>query len=277
MLSFLVMISIRFFGVRGSYPTPYPAHLGYGGNTSCILIEAGGEAFVIDAGTGISKAGAFLERRKCRRATIFLSHLHVDHIAGLPSFLPFYRKGVYIRMLFSKRCAREDITRIFSPPYFPISMDKLPSKIEFTPVDDHKEVRSNGVPLSFIPLNHPNGALGIKIRYEGREVAILSDNEPSAGEMERLIRWVSGANLLIAEAQYTPAEYRKKRGFGHSPFTYPIEIAFHAGVKRLILTHHDFLHSDKVLDKISQRIVRLATQKGLACRLAREGMKVTLR
>lgn len=269
--------AITFWGTRGSIATPGRATVRYGGNTSCVEVKSGKSFLILDGGTGLRPLGSGWGKRS-RQIPIFITHLHTDHIGGIPFFGPALERGV--------------VLKIFGPPgirkmlnhLFPFRI--LPSQRRI------REVRRGG---SRIPpfrvdwrwLNHPGGSLGYRIQNsDGKKLVYMSDHEPVRSfrhnsHLENdgvLIRWSQNADLLILDAQYFDHEYRRKRGWGHSSVTAAVSFAHQAKVKRLVLFHHDPAHSDRVLER-KLRIARRELKKiggKIACRLAREGETILL-
>lgn len=244
--------TITFWGVRGSLPSPGVSTVWFGGNSPCISFEHAGETIICDCGTGIRELGEHLQRKFSRtniNATILLSHLHLDHLIGLPFFSPLYNKKNSFKFIggFKKGDMQSALKTIFSPPFFPISFKDMPSKKKFD-MPPSKVFVTNKIKVEPFLCNHPGGCWGWRISLpSGACVAVVSDNEPSdAKHKEALIKWMRGANILIHDSQYTPSSYEKHKGWGHSPYTYPIDLASAAGIRKLYLFHygHDLTDQD---------------------------------
>jgi phosphoribosyl 1,2-cyclic phosphodiesterase len=283
---------VRFRGVRGTYPTPGPATLKYGGNTPCVEVWAGGRLLILDAGTGIIGLGRDLmqERIKTEQpivAHLFLSHAHADHTQGLPFFGPAH-EGSSTLYIFGSRILDEDLedalSRAMLPPTFPVRLDELPSLQVINNVS-HNEVILIGpgpepricnafrdaaansacaTPLAAHTVRvsvlqsffHPSGHVSVfKIEWNGKSLVYATDTEGAAGGDMRLIRFCQDCDLLIHDAQYTSDEYlgTPYQGWGHSTPEMAALVAQRAGVKQLVLFHHDPQHSDAQIDEIESQ------------------------
>lgn len=240
-------MELRFWGVRGSVPSPEPDKLGIGGNTTCVSVERHSHLHIFDAGTGIVRLGRHLEetQRSDIRGSIFLSHYHWDHIQGLPFFSPAFREEnrFHLYGLDNKRLSLHDVLADqMQPPYFPIGMDNQEALVTFNPLSPHETIEvSDVVTVRTIGLNHPNGSLGFRLEAPEGVVCIITDHEHSVGEIDaEVVAFADGADVLIHEAPYHPEEKKgAKAGWGHSSWEEAALTAKAAGVKRLFLSHHD--------------------------------------
>lgn len=286
-------MQVRFWGTRGSIPAPGPATMRYGGNTSCVEVRLDDDTLLIfDAGTGIRPLGqALLTQPGPVRAYLFLSHAHWDHIQGLPFFTPAYIEGTELTILgpeHGQLTLEKVVTGQMQSPYFPIPMHVMAAKITFVKLRDGSVFTlPNGATVEAARVNHPGYTLGYRLTANGTVVAYTTDNEPfgDAAASRHLvypgshIALVQQADLLIQDAQYTPAEYLPARlGWGHSTYLDALHIAQQAQVKRLALFHHDPSHTDADIDQIladcQARIVR--QQLAFACFGAAEGAALQL-
>lgn len=248
--------------------------LKYGGNTACVEIKSGNTIIICDAGTGIRPL-------EMTRATILLSHLHLDHVIGLPFFEPIYKKDNRFIIMSPGRSSsklKSDIKKLISPPYFPINLLKVPAALRFKTFPRGPIKIGNVIALSF-RCNHPDNSFAFKFRFPNGKVLVhASDNEPSPKIDATLIRWLKDADILIHDAQYTPKQYKNKIGWGHSPFTYPIMLAASAGIKRLFLFHYDPSTTDRELDKVASKVRKFIKKYKLDVKvdLSHEGMKIRI-
>ena len=277
-------VKLTFWGVRGSMATPGSKTARVGGNSACVEIRSGETLIICDAGTGIRELGLSLCQQKSPlRLSILLSHLHLDHFIGLPFFKPLYTKNELFLIGGPVRrwmTFRSDLIRVTSPPHFPLPLLESPAQLQFRSLGT-KSFFIDNVRVVPSQLHHPGGALGWRFYFpNGKSLVHVSDNEPNGKTFtKKMIAWMKGADLLIHDAQYTPSEYRaKKQGWGHSPYTYPLELAAEAGVKKVFLFHHDPEHDDRTLQKLladARRYVK-SKQWKVTCDLAREGKTIFL-
>lgn len=251
-------LEIRFWGVRGSTPTPVAKNLGIGGNTTCLeLRRPGCQPVIIDAGTGINALGFSLlkEFPAGGACHIFFSHFHWDHVQGLPFFIPLYRADWNINFhSFLQGCELEALlSEQMRAPFFPIDFGATLSKRSFCALPDCP-IAMDGLAIRHFPLHHPNGARGYRLDAGGRSIVFASDHEHGQPALDKgLISIASGADLLIYDAQYTPEEYATRQGWGHSTAQEGVRLAREAGVKQLVLFHHDPMHDDDAITQILNR------------------------
>jgi phosphoribosyl 1,2-cyclic phosphodiesterase len=255
-------LSVQYWGARGSVPTPGPSTTRYGGNTSCVEVRAGEERIVLDAGTGILGLGEKLAaQRLSTTVTLFLSHLHWDHIQGLPFFAPAYKEGCRIQIMAPPQTGvpLDSILRgQMGPVHFPLPFDALSAEISFHELTEDGWEGTN-VRVRGLRVRHASFTLGYRVEAFGRSVVFIPDNELVGGEypvtsgwMDRLIAFVDGADLLIHDAMFTTEEYQELEGRGHSTFSQVLELAERAGVRTLRFFHHSPKRSDSELQVIVQ-------------------------
>ena len=253
-------MKIRFWGVRGSIPTPGERTAKFGGNTSCVEITTNsGETLIFDAGTGIRELGLDFLRRNDRsdEAHLFISHVHWDHVQGFPYFVPAYLADMKIN-IYSGMDIKKPFSIQMEPPFFPIRLDELNSDITFH-VLDKNGIDINGVSIKPFSLVHPQEVYGFVIKDGGRKIVYSTDTEHEiGGKHEKYIEAIRGADVLLFDAQYTPEEYIKGRvGWGHSTYEAAIEIAKMADVKKLVLFHHEPTHDDATVEAIEKDAQKL--------------------
>src|ERR1700686_436839 len=256
-MSFPTM-SVRFWGVRGSIPCPGPDTLRYGGNTCCVEIRCGDQVLIFDAGTGLRPLGdALIAAGKVTDTDIFLSHCHIDHLFGLPFFMPLNTSGHRIRIwagnLQPAGRVEDAVRKMMSHPLFPVEIDIAKSNVEFYDFRAGETLNPRpGITLRTAQLNHPGGATGYRIEFAGRSVAYLTDTEMANGAVDpAMLALAKGASLLIIDSTYTNEELPSHTGWGHSSWQQCIRLANAAGAERLCLFHHDPDHDDAIMDSIA--------------------------
>lgn len=272
---------LKIWGCRGSVPTPGPSTVICGGNTSCVEVALDdGTLLVLDAGTGIRDLGEELLERETTHIQLLLTHLHLDHVEGLRFFAPLWDPRVTVDIWGPPSpvvSLQERIARSFSPPLFPIDLNDVPAQVTFRDVP-REPWTIGGASLAAALVAHPGPTVGYRIEADGRVLGYLPDHEPAlTGITDRSADWISGAaiaedvDLLLHDAQYFEDEYEARVGWGHSSVEDAIAFGRAVGARRIVLFHHEPLHSDDVLSTLEDRARSLsADQKRTA--LAREGM-----
>jgi phosphoribosyl 1,2-cyclic phosphodiesterase len=272
---------LRYWGARGSIPTPGHETARYGGNTSCVeLTLSDGSEVILDAGTGICALGR--ERRiDAGRVHLLLTHLHLDHIQGLMFFEPLFDPGCNVNVSGPVAMGGpllDRLARYISAPLAPIEIRELPARVSFDDVSTSTwQFGPATIEAAFV--NHRGPTLGYRITDSGVTIAYIPDHEPALGQ--RLDRsdpeWISGyslardADLLIHDAQYTEEEYEGRVGWGHSAVSHTVEFARRSGARRLALFHHDPLHDDAAVDAITEAARTLGDGSLERIDAAREG------
>ena len=264
---------IKYYGSRGSLPTPGKSTIKYGGNTTCLSIQVNGKQIIVDGGSGLRVLGTELMQKELKQGkgevVFFWSHFHWDHIMGFPFFVPNFIPGNKIIHYGSKR-VKEILKRQQDFITFPVEFDKMPSEQVFNTILKSEPVRIGKLTVKNCQSNHPAGGFIFKFTHQGKSMVFATDTEhPETGMDQDLLRLSQGADVLIYDAQYTPGEYQQgRKGWGHSTWEKGVEMAKAAGVKRLHLYHHDQTHSDAFLEKKILEPARRAFGKTF---LAREG------
>jgi phosphoribosyl 1,2-cyclic phosphodiesterase len=298
-------MKVRFWGTRGSIPTPGPETVRYGGNTPCVEVRLPDDKLMIfDAGTGIRGLGdELLARGASIEACLAITHPHWDHIQGFPFFKPLFISGNDITIIGPQSRQfrlKNVISDIMNKAYFPIQLSELKARIRFRPMKEGS-IKVFGATLSAVYVNHPPLAFGYRLSHGGKSIVYVSDNEPFDREVAHSLRTVEasvirkyselrgdpnqwlfdfarGADLLIHDTTYTPEEYVNHVGWGHSHYLFSLKVAQEAGVKRLMLFHHDHLHTDEQIDGIVDRCRWEIRARGhsFVCEAAAEGMEITV-
>jgi phosphoribosyl 1,2-cyclic phosphodiesterase len=282
---------VTFWGTRGSIPSPGPQTAYYGGNTSCVEVRLNdGTLLIFDAGTGIRVlGGALMATAGPLDAHLFLTHMHWDHIQGLPFFAPAFMESTSLCILGPEE-AHHSLEQILCDqmrrPYYPIPMHAMAAKMHFNPLTEGSVFRLPGATIEVTAMNHPGQTLGFRLSAEDKVLVYATDNEPFGVDPvtqhlvqpSRLLDLAADADLLIQDAQYTPAEYPQRLGWGHSTYMDALHLAQQARVKQLALYHHDPTHSDAEIDQVMAHC-RSWLQKKRAtftCFAASEGKSLVL-
>jgi phosphoribosyl 1,2-cyclic phosphodiesterase len=301
--------TIKFWGVRGSHPTPGAGTVGYGGNTPCVEVNIAGQTIILDAGTGLIPLGRDLLRRQggvrqSLNLVLLLSHLHHDHTQGLPFFVPAFLYSTRLH-IFGPQTIVHSLDQVLSqnmlPPVFPISLQDMASHKTISSLKEGQLIRLSGggnPPQVLSPEDvqpeelrqsvcirvlkssaHPGGVLVYRIEWRDYAIVYATDTEGYASTDRRLADFARGADLLIHDAQYTEEHYlglapgtRSTQGWGHSTFGMACDVARTAAVRSLALFHFDPSYSDQTVDQIEAG----ARQLFPAVLAAREGLELTL-
>ncbi len=274
-------MKVTFHGVRGSTPCASPEHLRYGGNTACVAVESPGEApIVLDLGTGLSRFGLGQPVDGTFRGTALVSHIHWDHVQGLPFFPPADRIGARFDIYGP---AQSGVTfagafaELMRPPFFPVRVEELRGDICFYDVED-AELQIGQARVLVRPVPHNGPTNGYRIDWHGVSIAYVSDHQsPLDGSMrvaDSVLELCDGADLVIHDAQYTPAEWREKAHWGHCTVDYAVEVARQSGARRLALFHHDPAHDDDQVDGLACAARVLGERVGVEVMAAAEGLVV---
>jgi phosphoribosyl 1,2-cyclic phosphodiesterase len=306
-----VSIRVRFWGVRGSVPCPGPNTVKYGGNTACLELRFGEEdrLVVIDAGTGIRELAAHIMKNDLPKGPIktelFLTHTHWDHIMGFPFFIPLFIPNTELKVFGPVTYEEDTLDKIvggmLTYRYWPVRLTELAAKIDYFNLKEGSQDLGGGIWLTTKYLNHPTLVLGYRFEYRGKVLCTAYDTEPfrnvfdvepddpsydeeavkegamaAQEENDKVIHFIEGADILIHDAQYTHNEHiSSKLGWGHSSFEHAVNVAHKAGVKKLLLFHHDPDRSDEELSQIERKIQKSIVGKtNLEVMMAREGMTV---
>ncbi len=270
---------VTFWGVRGTVPTPGKATVKYGGHTSCVQMTCGGRELVFDAGTGLYPLG---EHLKTKEVDIFLSHTHIDHIMGFPFFSGAYDADYTIRLwaghLLPERSIREVMAMLMRPPLFPLTLVDLKAKISFHDFRAGEDIlcpalEEAGIRVRSLPLNHPDRATAYRVEYNGRAACYVTDMEHRDAQLDAaLVGFIHGADMLIYDSTFDDKDFARFTGWGHSTWQQAVRLGEAAGVKHVVLFHHDPGMTDEKLDA---RAIELAALKPESF-VAKEGLSLVL-
>lgn len=296
-------MKIKFWGVRGSIPSPGPATVKYGGNTTCIEVRSdAGELIILDAGTGIFPLSQSLFSEFPLTAHIFNTHTHWDHIQGLPFFIPFFVPGNTVKIYgardpVSQKGISEILTAQLQYRFFPIREAELKAEIEYFSLMEGEKIMIGDATITPVLMNHPVTNFGYRVDCNGKSVFFTGDHEPLRniytvddaedyaeyqGIMDQknrsMMDVIRGVDVMIADTSYTPDEYMQKIGWGHGTFDTSIQMAKDAEVKQLYCTHHEPTRSDGALEAVfAEALARNTSHAGdPEYFLAREGLEIEL-
>lgn len=268
-------LSVRFLGVRGSVATP-GADKTAGGNTSCVEVTAGDTRIILDAGTGLRALGDERMAKGPRHNTILLSHLHWDHVAGLPFFTPIYVPGHRVEIASGPNGVMpldEAIRNLFKAPFFPVDYAQLSDQVSTRELKANDTFTIGDITVTMAKLNHPDPVYGYRLEANGQSIVYATDTEHFSCVDPTLKKLAAGADILIYDSQYTPEEYPSKVGWGHSTWLAGAELARAAGVPQLVMFHHDPNRTDEQL-----AVIEAAAAANLPGTVAaREGMVLRAR
>jgi phosphoribosyl 1,2-cyclic phosphodiesterase len=280
-------VNVTFWGVRGSTPCPCEGNRRYGGNTACVALEVTGEdPIVLDLGTGLRYWGETQPQDGSFRATALLTHIHWDHVQGLPFFVPALQAGSQLDVYgpgdagLSLEAAFDEFMR---PPFFPVRVRDLQGQITFHDVHD-TDLAIGGAKVRVRPVPHTGATNGYRIEWDGATVAYISDHQSpcaAGGEgdtiADTVLELCDGADLLIHDTQYWPGEWAQKRDWGHCTVDYAVLVAREARAKQLVMFHHDPSHGDEVMDGLLHAARCTAAYFGVESVVAAyEGMVIDL-
>ncbi|TNE49679.1 MAG: MBL fold metallo-hydrolase [Deltaproteobacteria bacterium] len=280
------MITTTVWGSRGSIPVSGSQFHRYGGATTCLeltLQDAQGltpSRILIDCGTGLTELGKEWGDRE-NQILLLQTHMHWDHIQGFPFFRPLFQPDAELTLWSTPRegCTfQEQLSQQMCRPAFPVGLDILPAQLNFVDLPESGEQQLGELTITWADVDHPSGNTAYRLDYRGFRVVFSGDVElpHSPSSRENLLALAENADLLILDAQYLPSEYPTRKGFGHSTPEDAVALALDAGVKQMLMTHHDPSHTDAQLDSKQALAQQLATGTDLCVRNAYDRLTVNL-
>jgi len=281
---------LRFWGVRGSIPSPGQATVFFGGNTSCVELRTGGHIVILDAGSGIRPLGLALGEEFSNNSmdlTLLITHTHWDHIQGFPFFSPAYDSRNRIRIYGYEGAMaglRSTLAGQMESPYFPVALSEMPGNLNIVELRE-MSFTLHGMKVEAGFTNHPGVCVAYKLHTPDGVVVYMPDNETKRGAGRAdstdkvMADFIRGADVLIMDSQYTAEEYQTHVGWGHGCIDEVVGMAIATRVKRLYTFHHDPAHDDRCVSGMLMHARQLAEAAGssLIIEAAREGMEVTLK
>lgn len=300
-------MQITFWGVRGSYPVPGPQTVRYGGQTSCVEVRSsGGGCLILDAGTGLRALGQKLARESggaAGRYHVLLSHVHWDHIQGLPFFEPAYIPGTTIAV-YALLTAADELQQVIGGitrhEFFPVPLDSVPAHFQYHEVEPGVRMTLGEFLVLPIALNHPFGAVGYRIDCDGASVAYVADTAPFTDVLHKqhflrgleplsdadretlaqiradLVKAITRCDTVIYDTHFLPDEYKRFPHYGHSTPEHALALCVEAKVRRLVLYHHAPGHSDDLMDQVAKDYAAQGEAVGVEVITSFEGMELDI-
>lgn len=281
-----MMMKMTFYGTRGSCAAPFPDRLEFGGNTSCVSIQSGSCWLILDGGTGIIPLAARIRQAAMApdaapcHVKILLSHVHLDHITGLPMFLAALPKDAEVTLYVAFDPAQEgahtpaeDLVSLIGPPLWPVTLRDVCPRLGFVDLAHHvTHDLGDGIHVRAIPSNHPNNASIFRIGWQGREIVYGLDCEITDAFRATYVDFCRGCDVLLYDGAYSDEDYPRCVGFGHSALSQAVPIAALTGAGKVCVMHYDYSYTDEVLRRAEAEV----TAANPAVCFAREGMTMEL-
>ncbi len=267
-------MEVFFWGVRGSIPTPGQAFSTYGGNTSCVEIRFKNNSLIFDMGSGLKNLGDSIIKRKINNFDILLSHFHYDHTCGLPFFKPAFIEDYN----FTLRSGRKDMLDVLNSqicsPSFPITIKEFKANIQYKDFKIGESFFINdNIKIKTLALNHPDGATGYRVDYEGKSLCYITDHEHKVNTVnDKLIQFIKNSDILIYDSTYRDEEFSNYIGWGHSTWQEGARLLNRSNVKKYFIYHHNPDNKDFVMKEIEEQ----SKLVGENIIVAKEGMCVKI-
>jgi len=272
---------VRFWGVRGSIACPGASTVRYGGNTSCLEMMVGGHRLIFDGGTGLRELGLTLLAEKAVEANLFFTHSHWDHIQGFPFFVPAFVRGnrfnIYGTVAPNGSTIEQRLNDQMLHPNFPVPLQIMGADLKFCDLDIGETLHIGDITIENALLNHPGESVGYRVTWQHHVAAYITDTEHYPDRLDdNVVALARNADVMIYDSTYTDDEYHdpksSKVGWGHSTWQEAVKVAKAAGIKKLVIFHHDPAHDDDFMDQVA--IQTQAEFPGAV--VAREGMVLDL-
>lgn len=258
---------ITVWGVRGSAPAPFREYMEYGGNTSCICVKRENHMVVFDAGTGLTALGNEWSKQEPVRLDIIISHLHIDHVMGLFSFLPLLSADEI--NLHGGIGLEQGLRRMLSPPWWPIGIQDFKAEIHFHETQPGVSFKLGHFTVSTMEGNHPGGSILYRLDGDGKSLVYASDYEFNEEKAARFSDFAHGSDLVICDANFTAEDFRE--GWGHSTWEQGLKAGHDAVAKHVLMTHYGQGYTDEFLHSQEREAC-----KDVRCIFAKEGMEIVL-
>lgn len=283
----ILQLNLKFWGTRGSIPSPGKNTIKYGGNTTCVEVSLNDNTMVIfDSGTGIKNLGQkIIKNGGPKEIHLFFTHSHWDHVQGFPLFLPAYSDDVTIHIYCCEPILdqlKKALTIQMDDRFFPVRFDQLDATIVFHKVVENDFLLNNAT-FSYIRNNHPGMAFGFKAIQDSKKIVFITDNELAANGMSitpwnEFVEFCKDADLLIHDAHYFSDEIIKTEGWGHSSCQQAFNLGVEANVKQLVFFHHEPDRSDEQIISMLKKYQKKIKKDKLVMKLdaAIEGSKYSV-
>jgi len=277
-------LNLKFWGTRGSIPSPSKNTIKYGGNTTCVELILNDNTMVIfDSGTGIKNLGQkIIKNGSPKEMHLFFTHSHWDHVQGFPLFLPAYSDDVTIHIHCCELILdqlKNALTIQMDDRFFPVRFDQLDATIVFHKIVENDFMLNNAT-ISYIKNNHPGTAFGFKVAEAEKKIVFITDNElfsngKSVTPWKEFVEFSRDADILIHDAHYFSEEIIKTEGWGHSTYQQAFNLGVEANVKQLIFFHHEPDRTDNQIHTIVNQYNEKLRKNNLSMKLdaAIEGSK----